>query len=327
MNIMIVGLGSMGQRRLRLLMQRYPGYSICGVDANPTRREAAAEKWNIPVYEGIAQAVTLAHPEAAVISTSPLSHAAIIRECLEAGLHIFTELNLVADGYEEAIALAEQAKRVLFLSSTFLYREETKYLCQAAQASQVPVNYRYHVGQYLPDWHPWEDYTRYFVGDMRTNGCRELLAIELPWLTAAFGDVLDVQVLKSKMTGLKIAYNDSIMLLLRHVGGHMGSLCIDVVSRKAVRLFEMYSEQAYLAWEGTPDTLTSFDPVTKEERGIILYEQAEHQDGYAAFVVENAYAAELTAFIEAIEQGKKPVYGFREDEKVLRLIDQIEGKQ
>ena len=35
------------------------------------------------------------------------------------------------------------------------------------------------LGQYLPDWHPWESYKSFFVSNKKTNGCRELFAIEL----------------------------------------------------------------------------------------------------------------------------------------------------
>lgn len=325
MRIMIVGLGSMGRRRLRLLRQFRPDIVLCGVDMDESRRITVQQEHGITAYSSVTDAMDAQQPEAAIVCTSPLSHAAIIQECLLAGMHVFTELNLVSDGYAGNMRLAEEKNKVLFLSSTFLYREEPRYIIAMARSSAQPLNYRYHVGQYLPDWHPWEDYTRYFVGDARTNGCRELLAIELPWLCAAFGTVTDVQVIKSKMTGLKTAYDDSVMLLLRHETGHMGSVCVDVVSRKAVRLFELYGEQAYITWEGTPDTLCVYDSVTKTEHNVALYQRAEHQEGYASFVVENAYGEELTAFIEAIEQGKQPVYGFAEDAVTLRLIDKIEG--
>jgi hypothetical protein len=47
-----------------------------------------------------------------VISTSPLSHAAIINKALKASCHVFTELNLVDDMYEENIRLAIDTEKV-----------------------------------------------------------------------------------------------------------------------------------------------------------------------------------------------------------------------
>lgn len=322
--IMVVGLGSMGKRRLRLLKQLRPGLRICGVDIDERRREDVNSTYEIPVYSQIAQAVVAEHPEAAVISAAPLSHAALIRQCLKAGLHVFTELNLVPDSYRENMKLAEQAGLVLFLSSTFLYRKENRYIIKKAQESGI-LNYRYHVGQYLPDWHPWESYEGYFVGDKRTNGCRELFAIELPWLCAAFGPISETQVIHRRCSGLNISYDDSYMLLLRHRNGHMGSLCIDVISRKAVRLFEMYNENTYLTWGGEPHTLYEWASAAKELQPVGLYDAVEHQDGYAAFTIENAYQEELAAFMKQIEQGEQPSYGFADDLVTLQLIEEIEG--
>ena len=55
-------------------------------------------------------------------------------------------------------------------------------LIHILQEFSRPVNYIYHIGQYLPDWHPWENYKNFFVGDKRTGGVREIFGIDLPWL-------------------------------------------------------------------------------------------------------------------------------------------------
>lgn len=322
--IMVIGLGSMGNRRLRLLRKLRPGLRLCGVDMDPQRRETARTTHGISAYPTLEEALAAERPEAAVVSSSPLSHAALIRQCLRAGLHVFTELNLVPEGYEENMALAEEMGRVLFLSSTFLYREENRYIMQRAKENGT-LNYRYHVGQYLPDWHPWESYKGYFVGDKRTNGCREVFAIELPWLCAAFGPIEEIRSLHGRFSGLHIAYDDSYMLLIRHRNGHIGNLCVDVISRKAVRQFEMYGKNIFLTWNGRPNTLHDWDPDTKKLRHIKLYEDAEHRDGYADFIVENAYQEELAAFLTQVEEGILPPYGFADDLETLRWIDKIEN--
>ncbi|MEG1884299.1 MAG: Gfo/Idh/MocA family oxidoreductase [Clostridia bacterium] len=327
MKTIVVGLGSMGQRRIRLLQKLYPEMSICGVDTQPERRDGAASKWAITVYPDIGYAVDIEKPDAALICTSPLSHAPLIRDCLKKNLHVFTELNLVTDGYLENMDLAEKNGKVLFLSSTFQYRDEPMYMSQQARAQSKKLSYRYHVGQYLPDWHPWENYTNYFVGDVRTSGCRELLAIELPWLIQAFGEIESFCVSKRKLTTLKTTYDDCIHLLLNHKNGNVGSLCVDVVSRKAKREFEVIGEELYITWEGTPDSLKLYDVEKKMEHVVNLTPNIDRQDGYASFVVENAYASELKCFFDVVNGNAILKYGFAEDLKILQLIDRIEAAQ
>ena len=67
------------------------------------------EKFGIKCYDNITEACKAQSIDAAIISTSPLSHAAIIKECLTYNLHVFTEINLVSDGYEENMNLAKKS--------------------------------------------------------------------------------------------------------------------------------------------------------------------------------------------------------------------------
>lgn len=323
MNVIVIGLGSMGRRRIRLIRQYDPSIGICGIDTSEERRKQAERECDIETSESI-EDVREKEYDCAFICTSPLSHAGLIHACLCRNMHVFTEINLVVDGYEENIELAKERGRVLFLSSTFLYREEIQYIDQRVHESSCPVSYLYHIGQYLPDWHPWENYKDYFVGSRRTNGCRELFAIELPWLLHTFGDVQRCSVVKGKNTGLQIDYPDSYLVTLEHENGVRGSLAIDVVSRKAVRNLEVFSEDLYLSWNGTPDSLRYYDYERREEIPVNLYEEVERREGYDRFIIENCYLHEIEAFFAQVKDGAVPVYDFEKDKKTLALIDKIE---
>jgi predicted dehydrogenase len=319
MKIVVIGLGSMGKRRIRLIKEMYPDYTIVGIDGREDRRKEACSQFGIKCTDSI-NGVDSAN--CAFICTSPLSHNSLIHECLLKGWNVFTELNLVSDGYQENISLAKTMGRTLFLSSTFFYREEIRYI-----RSKISVdkkwNYSYHIGQYLPDWHPWENYKDFFLGDKRTNGCREIMAIELPWLTATFGEVEIVNVLSDKLTALNIDYMDNFIIQLQHKNGNKGALIVDVVSPVAVRKLEVYSEGAYISWNGTPDSVAEFDARSKKLVPVTLSEQTEHVDGYSAFVVENAYKNEIREFFNVVNGISKAQYGFDQDLKVLQLIDMI----
>lgn len=320
MVIAVVGLGSMGKRRIRLIKEMYPSYEIVGVDGREDRRLEAYDKFQIMCYE---QLKDVTEPiDCVFVCTSPLSHNVIIHDALMRGCNVFTELNLVSDGYKENIELAKEKNIHLFLSSTFFYREEIKYIRNKISQARK-WNYIYHIGQYLPDWHPWESYKDFFLGDKRTNGCREIMAIELPWLVGTFGKVMGLNVLSDKLTDLHIEYNDNYFLQLSHESGTKGCIIVDVVSPVAVRKFELYRENSYLAWSGTPETLCEYDPETKQLEIVRLKEETEHVEGYRAFVVENAYKNEIREFFDVVINRKQPLYGFEQDMEILNLIDSI----
>lgn len=325
MKIIVIGLGSMGKRRIRLLSEK-KDLQLFGIDSQESRCAEVKEKFGLKCYPSIAEAVAAEHPDAAVISTSPLSHAAIIKDCLQSNLHVFTEINLVTDGYEESIALAKSKGKVLFLSSTPLYRKEIKKIIERIKDTKCPLNYIYHKGQYLPDWHPWESYNNYFIGNAKTNGCREIFAIELPWLVTAFGKITSVYAVKSKNTSLNISYNDNYLVTLEHETGAKGVFAVDVVARKPYRHLDVYGESFQLSWNGTPDSLVEYFPDKKEEQKYSFEDASEHVEGYASFITENQYRDELNAYLSQIaNSGSEPAWSFEKDFDILKIIDHIEA--
>ena len=325
MKIIVIGLGSMGKRRIRLLSEN-KDIQLLGIDSQESRCAEVREKFGLKCYVSIAEVCAVELPDAAVISTSPLSHAAIIKECLNNNLHVFTEINLVSDGYAENMALAKEKGKVLFLSSTFLYRKETQTIIEKTKAANCPLNYIYHIGQYLPDWHPWESYNNYFIGNLRTNGCREIMAIDLPWIVTAFGAIKSVNAVKSKNTQLNINYNDNYLITIEHENGNKGILAADVVTRKSIRHIDVYGEIFQMSWNGTADSLQEYNLETKEMQTIHFDDASEHVEGYAAFITENPYREELKAFLDQIADPKaEPAWTFEKDFELLKVIDQIEA--
>lgn len=320
-NLLVIGLGSMGQRRVRILKQLYPHCTVAGIDSNPARAEKVGLEYGIEVYGDVEEITMPVY--AAFICTSPESHHKLIHLCLEKGSHVFSEINLVDTGYEKNMALADARKRVLFLSSTPLYKDEIRYIIHKVRTNKEKKVYAYHVGQYLPDWHPWDNLRDFFVSEKSTNGCREILAIELPWLVAAFGKVQSVKVLKNNFSHLDIRFPDTYMIWLTHEDGTTGNLIVDVVSRKAVRKLEIYNEDMYLSWNGTPDSLLERD-VEKGREHMIEFDNYIHDERYGAFINEAAYVREVEEFFEVLK-GKKALYGFAQDQEIIDLINRIEG--
>lgn len=323
MVIIVIGLGSMGKRRIRLIKASFPNYKIAGVDTSVERQEEAKRTFGINVYSNIEEAKNVEKPSAAFVCTSPITHSKIIPECLRNDLHVFTELNLVSDGYEEMQRLASEKDRVLFISSTLLYRNDINYICDRVKGNKV--NYIYHVGQYLPDWHPWENYKNFFVGNKKTNGCREIFAIDLPWIIRAFGDIETFNVIKDKSSSLEIDYDDNYIVTFKHKNGNKGVVCVDVISRKAIRNLEVFSENIHLFWEGSPNSLFEYDLEKKQRLTIETYKSVEKDKNYSDNIIENAYMDEIYTFFDMIDKNKKPRYTLQDDINTLRLIDEIEG--
>ena len=115
MRICVIGLGSMGKRRIKLLKLLRSDLIITGIDNNTKRVESVAEEYGIECYSNLSDIVEKL--DCAFVCTPPNLHASIINECLENNLHVFSEINLIDNLYEENMKLAKQKGKVLFLSS------------------------------------------------------------------------------------------------------------------------------------------------------------------------------------------------------------------
>ena len=325
MKCFIAGLGSMGKRRLRLVRRYFPQMDIAVLDARQDRRNDVSRSFGCSVYESFEDGLADYFPDVLIVSTPPDAHAPSILFALEKGIHTFSELDLLDEGYDAILSFEEKGFPVAFLSSTPLYRSENRWIIGNHGKTGARKFYAYHVGQYLPDWHPWEKYDEFFVGSPRTNAIREILCIELPWLTECFGKVTDFSCSWSRTSSLNLPYPDTCQVLLRHADGTAGSLTVDCVSRKAVRNLRISGEEGTILWEGNSRSLCYLSPSAEPVHPLLDEKELERQAGYADFISESPYLEELRHFFrlvsgETAERG----YSYTRHREILGLVDQFE---
>lgn len=320
--ILVVGYGSMGKRRIRILRKLVKNVQIACMDSSPERR-CEAQSAGLDCYADLEQALA-ARPDAAFVCTPPGGHAQLILRLLDAGADIFTELNLVDDRYDEMIKKAGETGSRIFMSSTMLYNSQIRRIQEAVKTTQKPLTYVYHVGQYLPDWHPWEDYKDFFASRTETNGVKEILAIQLPWMFDTFGDVEMVHAVSQSCTDLDISFPDSVAVSFVHKTGTIGVFVADVVSRSPVVSLEVIGEDLHLFWNGRHDGIRVYRIQTAQMERLQADMEPEHQKGYSELIAEEPYQAETRDFLDMLERGSRPRYSLEQDKYTLSVINRIE---
>ena len=128
MKLLVIGLGSMGKRRIRLLKEYDSSIEIIGIDKQGIRRDEVEKLYKIKTYDNIGE-VNFSEINGVLLCSSPLTHAKLILELNLKGIYnIFTELNLNSNFYDQIINIEKENKGILFLSSTLLYRKEIQYI-------------------------------------------------------------------------------------------------------------------------------------------------------------------------------------------------------
>jgi len=330
MKFLIIGLGSMGKRRIRNLQHLKAG-EIIAFELKEDRRKEVEKEYGIKTVasfeEGMAE-----NPDALIISTPPKFHMQYVLKSLEAGKPCFVEASvLIEDGFDDAIRISKDKNILVAPSCTLRFHPLVKKIKEVVDSGQIGkiAAVRYHMGQWLPDWHPWEDISKFYVGKKETGACREMVPFELEWMQWIFGPVEKVSCMKGKQSSLKADIDDVYQILTKFKSGPLGSILIDVVSRNALRFFVVVGDEGTIEWDWNKEEVRLFTAsdkkwkTFKEEPGIRVGD-------YIA--KENMYIDEMEHFIKAVKGEEEYMYSLGEDKRNLELLlaaekSSDEGKQ
>lgn len=323
MKFAIFGLGSMGKRRIRCLKSL--GYSgIIGYDSREDRSHEARELYGINTVKALEE-IDFSKIDAIIISTPPDRHVEYIKLAIEKEIPAFVEASVILDGLKELEDLSKKKGTFIAPSCTLKFHpaiKDIKKIVQSGEYGRV-VNFSYHSGQYLPDWHPWEDVKDFYVSQRHTGGCREIVPFELTWLVDVVGWPEDVRTFYGKTTYVGADIDDTYTILLKY-NRAFGSLIVDVVSRNAVRNLILNLESGQVLWNWDENIVKLYD--AKKHRWIYYYQPlGSSAEGYNKNIIEDMYIEELRSFIEAIKGNGSFPNSLTEDIKILTLLEKIEG--
>jgi predicted dehydrogenase len=321
LNVFIVGLGSMGKRRVRNLLT-IGLKSVYGFDLQASRRNEAVEKFGIKTYaefsEGLAQ-----HPDAIIISTPPDWHVHYALKAVAAGVPFFMEASVVLDGMQELAERCREANILGAPSCTMRFYPGPRAIREIITSGAIgqAFGFTYHVGMYLPDWHPTEDHRTYYVAQRNTGGAREIVPFELVWLTPLFGRVTSVMGLKRNSGSLGIDIDDQYHVLLDFNGGCLGHLMVDVLDRDPVRFLRVVGSQGSLEWRMYDNEIKLFKAQTKKWE-VLPTATGTVEKMYVN--PEEPYIEEMKVFLAALLKKERYPYSIEEDISILQLMQASE---
>lgn len=148
--ILVVGCGNMGTSHARAYY-KLPGFEIVGlVSRKPESRERLSkELGSLPKFGDFKKALATTKPDAVAISTYPDTHAAYVRESLEAGAHVFVEkpIALTVEEAEELVELAKRKKKKLVVGYILRVHPAWTKFVETAQTLGKPLVMRMNLNQ------------------------------------------------------------------------------------------------------------------------------------------------------------------------------------
>jgi predicted dehydrogenase len=328
MRFLVIGLGSMGKRRIRNLIA-LGFHSIFGFDLRQDRREETARKFGIAVFEDVHHALDECNPDALVISTSPEHHMQYAWLAFENSLHAFIEASVVEKEQIKRLAerLEERPDLVIVPSCTMRFFPGPSKIRELLAQNSIgkPLFFNYHTGQYLPDWHPWEPISDFYVSKRETGGAREIVPFELAWLNELFGRPEPRFCRKRKLTNIDADIDDYYQFSLSYHNGIEASVTIEVISRPfATRELKITGSEGTLTFSSDSNTIR-LSSIHQEDWKSFSLEGGTVEAQYIN--PEEPYIEEIRSFVKAIEKKERAVFpnDLFKDTELLDILDRLEA--
>ncbi len=95
-------------------------------------------------------------------------------------------------------------------------------------------------GFYLPNWHPWEDYRKFYMAHKQQGGGVLLdTSHEINYLQRLFGKVKSIQGIVGKFSNLEITSDDLALSILKFKNNIVGHVHLDLLQFEKSRSFKI----------------------------------------------------------------------------------------
>lgn len=251
MKYLIAGLGSIGRRHMRNLIALGEKNIVLLRTRKATLPDDELAEY--PVETDLREALKKHKPEAVIVANPTSLHLETAVPAAEAGCHILLEkpISHSTEGLDQLQSAVKKSGSKVLVAFQFRFHPglmRAKQLISNGEIGRV-ISAHVHFGEYLPAWHPWEDYRKGYAaradlgGGVALTQCHSL--DYLPWLV---GKVESAWGFTAKLSDLEVDVEDTAKIGLRFESGALGSLHLDFNQQPPAHHFEVIGTKGALKW-------------------------------------------------------------------------------
>ena len=289
MKFLIAGLGSIGRRHMRNLI----ALGEKDIVLYRTRKATMPEEdlTGFPQETDLHAALEKHKPDAVIVSNPTALHLEVAIPAAEAGCSLLLEKPLShsmerIDQIESALKRGGGRAVVGFQFRFHPGLVRAKQLISDGEIGRV-ISAHVHFGEYLPAWHPWEDYRNGYAARADMGGGVVLTQCHsldyLPWLV---GDVESVWGFTAKLGDLDVDVEDTAKIGLRFANGALGSVHLDYNRQPPVHRGDIVGTRSTIKWDLADGAVHLYTHEKKEwepyplpagwERNAMFMEEMKH---------------------------------------------------
>ena len=261
MKFLIAGLGSIGRRHLRNLI----ALGETDIVLLRTRRATLPddELAGYPVETDLAEALERHRPEAVIVANPTSMHLDVAIPAARAGCHILLEkpVSHSLDRLDILQGAAQNGGSRILVGFQFRYHptlNKARELIGSGALGKI-LTVHAHWGEYLPQWHPWEDYRQSYAARPELGGgVIVTLTHPLDYLRYLLGDVESLWSFNGHISPLDVNVEDAAEIGLRFANGAVGGVHVNYFQRPPVHRLEIAGTYGTLRWNNADGVLHLF---------------------------------------------------------------------
>jgi predicted dehydrogenase len=178
----------------------------------------------------------------------------------EAGCHILLEKPISGslERVEQLEAVAMHSGSRILVGFQFRFHPALRKAAELIAAGKLGevLTVHAHWGEYMPNWHPWEDYRgTYAAREDLGGGVIRTLTHPLDYVRWLVGEVTGVRALSGHVSRLETDVEDVAEIGLKFSCGAIGGVHVNYVQRPPVHRLEIVGAQGTLGWDNADGVL------------------------------------------------------------------------
>jgi predicted dehydrogenase len=315
MKFLIAGFGSIGRRHFHNLLTLGERDIVLYHTHHSTLPDD--ELSNFPIETDLRAALAY-NPEAVIISNPTALHLDVAIPAAQCGCHLLIEkpISHSMARLDEFQQIIEKNHNKVLVGFQFRFHpglQKIKKLVDKGSIGEL-LSVHAHWGEYLPNWHPWEDYKQGYAARPELGGGVILtLSHPLDYLRWLVGEVDDISACTSHK-GLKLPVEDMAEIFLRFKNSVLGSVHLDYLQRPASHWLEIIGAKGTIRWDNS-DGIVHLAQVIQDGTANVWQDFPPPLD----FERNSMFLDELRHFLAMIKGKTKPVCTLQDGIMALRL--------
>lgn len=321
---LIAGLGSIGRRHFRNLIALGEKEIVLLRARKATLPDD--ELAGYPVEIDIHEALKKHKPDAVIVANPTALHLDVAIPAAEAGCAILLEKPF-SDSLDRIDVLQQAAQKSgskILVGFQFRYHPTLNKARELIQANAIGkiLTVHAHWGEYLPQWHPWEDYRQSYAARADLGGGAILtLTHPLDYLRYLVGEVESLWSFNAHISPLELDVEDIAEIGLKFVNGVVGGVHLNYVQRPPRHTLEIVGTQGAFRWDNADGILhlQKFPAPFGSYSDLPPAPAIETFSPPEGFERNQLFVSQMRHFIETARGESEPVCSLEDGVMALRL--------